>query len=65
MNRAVKQQHCSPLVLLSKLPEMRRILATDVEAAYYGDPAATCFGEIISCYPAIRAISNYRIAMNC
>lgn len=47
---------------ISKLPEMRRVLATDVEAAYYGDPAATCFGEIISCYPAIRAISNYRIA---
>lgn len=47
---------------ISQLPEMRRILATDVEAAYYGDPAATCFGEIISCYPAIRAISNYRMA---
>jgi serine O-acetyltransferase len=47
---------------IAKLPELRRILATDVEAAYYGDPAATCFGEIISCYPAIRAISNYRIA---
>jgi serine O-acetyltransferase len=28
---------------ISKLPELRRILATDVEAAYYGDPAATCF----------------------
>lgn len=48
--------------LISKLPDLRRILATDVEAAYYGDPAATCFGEIISCYPAIRAICNYRIA---
>ena len=47
---------------INKLPELRRILATDVEAAYYGDPAATCCGEIISCYPAIRAISNYRIA---
>ena len=47
---------------ISRLPEIRRILATDVEAAYYGDPAATCFGEIISCYPAIRAIGNYRIA---
>lgn len=47
---------------IGKLPEMRRILATDVKAAYDGDPAATCFGEIISCYPAIRAISNYRIA---
>ena len=47
---------------ISKLPELRRILATDTEAAYYGDPAASSLGEIISCYPAIRAISNYRIA---
>ena len=50
---------------ISKLPEMRRILATDVEAAYYGDPAATCFGEIISCYPAIRAISNREHGGHC
>lgn len=47
---------------ISRLPEIRRILATDVEAAYYGDPAATCFGEIICCYPIIRAITNYRVA---
>jgi len=47
---------------ISRLPHMRRILATDVEAAYKGDPAAESYGEVISCYPAIRAISNYRIA---
>ena len=47
---------------ISRLPEMRRTLATDVEAAYNGDPAATNYGEVICCYPAIRAISNYRIA---
>lgn len=47
---------------ISNLPAMRRMLATDVEAAYNGDPAAQSFGEVISCYPAIRAISNYRIA---
>lgn len=47
---------------ISRLPAMRRILATDVEAAYNGDPAAESYGEVISCYPAIRAISNYRIA---
>ena len=47
---------------ISKLPELRRVLATDVAAAYNGDPAAESFGEVISCYPAIRAISNYRIA---
>lgn len=41
---------------------MRKKLATDVEAAYNGDPAAHSFGEVIFCYPAIKAISNYRIA---
>lgn len=48
--------------LISRLPEIRQILATDVEAAYNGDPAAESFGEIISCYPVIKALSNYRIA---
>ncbi|MCD7899585.1 MAG: serine acetyltransferase [Bacteroides sp.] len=47
---------------IRRLPDMRRILATDVEAAYNGDPAAQSYGEVICCYPAIRAISNYRIA---
>lgn len=47
---------------VSKLPELRCILETDVEATYNGDPAAESFGEVIFCYPAIRAISNYRIA---
>lgn len=47
---------------ISRLPHMRRLLATDVEAAYNGDPAALTLGEVIFCYPAIKAISNYRIA---
>ncbi len=47
---------------ISKLPHLRRVLATDVEAAYNGDPAAESIGEVIYCYPAIKAISNYRIA---
>ncbi len=47
---------------VQRLPHLRRILATDVVAAYEGDPAATSYGEVISCYPAIRAISSYRIA---
>lgn len=47
---------------IRKLPELRRLLATDVEAAYNGDPAAQSYGEVICCYPSIRAISNYRIA---
>ena len=62
--REVKRKEATLLAtqFLQKLPEMRHILATDVRAAYEGDPAAQCIGEVICCYPAIRAISNYRIA---
>ena len=44
------------------LPGIRERLHTDVIAAYNGDPAAKSLGEVIFCYPGIRAISNYRIA---
>lgn len=47
---------------LNEFPLLREILATDVIAAYNGDPAAKSYGEVIFCYPAIRAIINYRIA---
>ena len=48
--------------LISRLPDIRAVLATDVLAAYNGDPAAENVGEIISCYPVIKALTNYRIA---
>ncbi|WP_066627588.1 serine O-acetyltransferase [Labilibacter marinus] len=47
---------------ISSLPELRRVLTTDVQAAFLGDPAAKSNGEVIFCYPAIRAISSYRFA---
>lgn len=47
---------------IAQLPEIRRKLYTDVIASYNGDPAAKSIGEVIFCYPGIRAISNYRIA---
>jgi serine O-acetyltransferase len=47
---------------IRRLPRLRNILTTDVEAAYNGDPAAENYGEVICCYPAIKAISNYRMA---
>lgn len=50
------------LEFISLLPEIRKTLTKDVIAAYVGDPAAHSYGEVIFCYPAIRAISNYRIA---
>jgi len=47
---------------LAKLPKIRASLATDVEAAYSGDPAATGKEEIIISYPGFYAISVYRLA---
>jgi serine O-acetyltransferase len=47
---------------IAKLPELRRVLRTDVEALYLGDPAAVSTEEVIYCYPSIKAIINYRIA---
>ena len=48
--------------LLEKLPEIRRVLWTDITAAYQGDPAAKTPDEIIIAYPAFTAISAYRVA---
>ncbi len=48
--------------LVARMPSIRRKLSTDVAAAYNGDPAAESYGEIISCYPVIKALINYRIA---
>jgi serine O-acetyltransferase len=49
-------------LFLSKLPEVRSYLATDVSAAYDGDPAAYSRDEIISSYPGIYAIMVNRLA---
>ncbi|MGM9688546.1 MAG: serine O-acetyltransferase [Alloprevotella sp.] len=56
------QAEQAALAVIERLPAVRRVLATDVEAAYMGDPAAQSYGEVISCYPAIRALSCYRLA---
>ena len=50
------------LRLLEKIPELRRILNTDVLAAYYGDPAASSIEEVIFSYPSVQAITAYRVA---
>jgi serine O-acetyltransferase len=47
---------------LSLLPKVRCVLATDVLAAYDGDPAANSFDEIIFSYPSIYAVMVYRLA---
>ncbi|OGR35252.1 MAG: serine acetyltransferase [Desulfovibrionales bacterium GWA2_65_9] len=50
------------LEFIRKLPRVRELLATDVQAAYDGDPAAKSPGETIFCYPSIKALTNHRIA---
>ena len=47
---------------IEDLPGIRRKLVTDVNATYLNDPAARNMGEVIFCYPGIRAITNYRVA---
>lgn len=67
-NESGRNKHCKEkaaelaAAFIAKMPELRSVLATDVEAAYNGDPAAESYGEIISCYPIIKALSSYRIA---
>jgi len=47
---------------LARLPSIRRIIQTDVNAAYTGDPAARSFEEIILAYPSVLVVSLQRIA---
>lgn len=47
---------------LKKLPDIRRVLATDVQAAFDGDPACRNVDEVIFCYPGLEAITIYRMA---
>lgn len=47
---------------VARLPEVRRRLATDVQAAYVGDPAATSPAETILCYPGILALTCHRLS---
>ena len=50
------------LTLLRRLPALRGQLSFDVQAAFDGDPAAKSIDEVIFAYPAITAITIYRIA---
>jgi len=50
------------LRLFDRLPELRDLLDLDVRAAYDGDPAAKSVEEVIFSYPAIEAITTYRLA---
>lgn len=48
--------------LAASLPAIRRLLDTDLEAAYAGDPAARSVDEVLLCYPGMVAVIHHRIA---
>lgn len=50
------------IYFLEQLPRLRTLLATDVQAAYDGDPATLCHDEVIFCYPGLEAVTVQRIA---
>ncbi|WP_439630707.1 serine O-acetyltransferase EpsC [Gemmata sp.] len=48
--------------LLRRLPNIRKVLEQDVDAAFRGDPAARTHHEVIFSYPGLEAITVFRVA---
>ncbi len=46
----------------AQLPLIRKLLDTDIQAAFEGDPAARSSDEVLVCYPGITAIIHHRLA---
>lgn len=65
---AVEKSHCFSLAektavsLIDEIPEIRRKVGLDVQAAYEGDPAAKSTEEVTVSYPGLEAIVVYRVA---
>lgn len=47
---------------IDAMPEIKRLLYTDVQAMFDNDPAAPNYGEVIFCYPVVNTMTHYRIA---
>lgn len=56
------ESHKLTVELLGKLPGLREILQTDMQAAYDGDPAASSKDEVLVAYPFVEAIAVQRLA---
>lgn len=50
------------ITFIDKIPEIKRLLSTDVKSTFDGDPAAKSYGEVIFSYPTIKALINHRVA---
>ena len=60
--KTVEEVEKITLQFLEKIPEIKRVLYTDIEAMYNSDPAVTSYGEIIFCYPIVQVMVHYREA---
>ena len=60
--KAEEQAQALSLEFLNRIPQVRAMVQTDVEAAFEGDPAASGKAEIIFSYPGLFAITVYRLA---
>ena len=58
----IDQSNELTVAFLERLPEVRALLQTDLEAFFDGDPAATSLDEIIIAYPGLFAIMVNRVA---
>ena len=59
---AIRQAETVTLEFFRRIPEVRELVQTDLQASYDGDPAATGMAEIIFAYPGLFAITVYRLA---
>ena len=48
--------------VMTQIPELKRLLQTDVDAVMHNDPAVTDRGEVILCYPLTQVMMHYRLA---
>jgi serine O-acetyltransferase len=62
--KPVQGQNADSITLdfLHELPDVRRLIQTDVEAAFQGDPAAANKEEVVLAYPGVEAVAVFRLA---
>ncbi|HEY9551002.1 MAG TPA: serine acetyltransferase [Prevotella sp.] len=50
------------LAFIDRMPEIKRLLYTDVEAIFSDDPSVSNYSEVIFSYPVVEAMLHYRVA---
>lgn len=61
-SQSAEEAETTALLFIDMLPELKRILYTDVDAMFHSDPAVTAYSEIILCYPFVQVMIHHRIA---